>query len=312
MQDVNLENIKIELEDNKQLLMNNDISLIDCAININDIIKMNDSLKQEIDKRCEYFQDLYSDINFDKNIIIPLLRYTLKKRNQFEMLPFLPRVFTIDFSINDLRAENWQGYYSDGFEVPTVEDRILGRVTQEEGKLAEIYKDFLYKTEDIPKKLYLRELCYFKKLIACQKDSYRLKQLLAFNDSKSNIIKVITILITTINREISNPKNIIKNKEKKEILNTKLTLVYNKNEYFTLNGKRFLQLSESLTQTLKAILDCDTRKIKISTLRSNVHRIKDEAKKIIQNEEFEILNFNRKAKEYQLHKSVTYRNKFDK
>ena len=118
------------------------------------------------------------------------------------MLPFLPRVFTIDFSINDLRAENWQGYYSDGFEVPTVEDRILGRVTQEEGKLAEIYKDFLYKTEDIPKKLYLRELCYFKKLIACQKDSYRLKQLLAFNDSKSNIIKVITILITTINREI--------------------------------------------------------------------------------------------------------------
>ena len=105
----------------------------------NDIIKMNDSLKREIDKRCEYFQDLYSDINFDKNIIIPLLRYTLKKRNQFEMLPFLPRVFTIDFSINDLRAENWQGYYSDGFEVPTVEDRILGRVTQEEGKLAEIY-----------------------------------------------------------------------------------------------------------------------------------------------------------------------------
>ena len=60
MQDVNLENIKIELEDNKQLLMNNDISLIDCAININDIIKMNDSLKREIDKRCEYFQDLYS------------------------------------------------------------------------------------------------------------------------------------------------------------------------------------------------------------------------------------------------------------
>lgn len=98
MQDVNLENIKIELEDNKQLLMNNDISLIDCAININDIIKMNDSLKREIDKRCEYFQDLYSDINFDKNIIIPLLRYTLKKRNQFEMLPFLPRVFTIDFT----------------------------------------------------------------------------------------------------------------------------------------------------------------------------------------------------------------------
>ena len=35
---------------------------------------------------------------FDKNIIIPLLRYTLKKRNQFEMLPFLPRVFTIDFT----------------------------------------------------------------------------------------------------------------------------------------------------------------------------------------------------------------------
>ena len=30
MQDVKLENIKIELEDNKQLLMNNDISLIDC------------------------------------------------------------------------------------------------------------------------------------------------------------------------------------------------------------------------------------------------------------------------------------------
>ena len=170
----------------------------------------------------------------------------------------------------------------------------------------------MYKSEEIPKKIYLRELCYVKKLIACQQDSYRLRQWLAFNDSKSNMIKVITILITTITREISNPKNIIKNKEKKEILNTKLTLVYNKNEYFTLNGKRFLQLSESLTQTLKAILDCDTRKIKISTLRSIVHRIKDEAKKIIQNEEFEILNFNRKTKEYQLHKSVTYRNKFDK
>lgn len=323
MQDVELNSIKSQLENLNALIYSNNADLLSCAEKLYILTSKNKFLNDEIEKRNMYFQELYTDDDFNSQILPPLIKHTLERTCEEEVLAFMPVGFYE--KADELNKDNWKGFYSNLFfelsKIDIVELKIRGIIECEE---EQAYKKFCKLVYEIPNELYVREIHYYltiirlneeiKKDVFYRKENEKfLTELLNLKEATLNLTTLITFLVSLVDSKIKNNlKRTINDKKNDNISNKKNILVYNKNEYFTLDGKKFLQLSESLTQTLKAILDYDTSKIKISTLRSNVHRIKNEAKKILQNEEFEILNFNRKAKEYQLHKSVIYKNNFNK
>lgn len=275
MQESDLNHIKTELEDYKQMLLHNNICLIDCAVRINDIINSTPCLKEEIDKRCDYFQELYFNKNFFYDVITPLSEYTLKRLNQDDMKAFIHKTIIRDFSINDLKKENWKGYYSDGFEVPNVEDFILGNVPQEDKKIIEVYKEFLNKAEEIPKTLYIREIYYFETLIFYKDSKNILNQLLEFKDSFANILTIIRILVYICENAINQLS--VKNDE-----TLKNTLIINERQ-------AHMPLKHNLTEEELTILRCRAELspnnsykdiIKHLSLNMSENNIKQKAKNI--------------------------------
>lgn len=212
MQDVELKSIKLQLENLNSLIYSNNADLLSCVEKLYMLTSKNKFLNDEIQKRNMYFQDLYTDKNFNENILPPIIKHTLERIVKDDVTTYLP--IGLYRNAEELNKDNWTGFYSDLFfdlnRFDKMELKIRG-ILKCEAEIA--YEQFYELVYEIPKDMYIREIHYYLTLIRVNKELkedifYRyenekfLTELLNLKESTLNITTLITFLISFIDSKI--------------------------------------------------------------------------------------------------------------
>ena len=212
MQDVELKSIKLQLENLNSLIYSNNADLLSCVEKLYMLTSKNKFLNDEIQKRNMYFQDLYTDKNFNENILPPIIKHTLERIVKDDVTTYLP--IGLYRNAEELNKDNWTGFYSDLFfdlnRFDKMELKIKGIIKCEAEIAYEQYYELVYET---PKDMYIREIHYYLTLIRVNKELkedifYRyenekfLTELLNLKEATLNITSLITFLISFIDSKI--------------------------------------------------------------------------------------------------------------
>ena len=231
MQDVELKSIKLQLENLNSLIYSNNADLLSCVEKLYMLTSKNKFLNDEIQKRNMYFQDLYSDKDFNANILPPLIKHTLERIVKDDVTIYLP--IGLYRNADELNKNNWKGFYSDLFfeksKFDLLEEKILGLI---DDKTEIAYKKFCELLYEKPKELQIREIHYYLTLVRINEELkedvfYRkenekfLTELLNLKESKLNITSLITFLITLIDSKTM--KSTVVLDEKRTKTNSTLT-----------------------------------------------------------------------------------------
>ena len=282
MQDVELKSIKLQLENLNSLIYSNNADLLSCVEKLYMLTSKNKFLNDEIQKRNMYFQDLYTDKNFNENILPPIIKHTLERIVKDDVTTYLP--IGLYRNAEELNKDNWTGFYSDLFfdlsRFDKMELKIRG-ILKCEAEIA--YEQFYELVYEIPKDMYIREIHYYLTLIRVNKELkedifYRyenekfLIELLNLKEATLNITTLITFLISFIDTKI-------KYNISETDTNFKIQTKDNKINSLTDEEIEILRLRKNLTpnNSYKDIIKYFAPKFKISenNLKQKVKRIND-------------------------------------
>jgi len=214
MQDMELNLVKLQLENLKSLIFSNNIDLLSCAEKLYTLISKNKFLNEEIEKRNKYFHELYVDNNFNNQILPPLIKRTLQDPSKEKIMAFSP-VCRYE-KAEELKKENWKGFYTDLFFESSNFDLTEAKLLDLIDKQTETaYKKFCELVYEIPKEMYVREIHYYLTIIRINNGMsdnvfYRkanekfLTELLNLKEAALNLTSLITYLIVLIDSNMKN------------------------------------------------------------------------------------------------------------
>ncbi len=214
MQDTELNSIKSQLENLKSLIFSNNTDLLSYTEKLYILISKNEFLNEEIEKRNMYFQELYSDSDFNNKILPPLIEKTWQDPSKEKIMAFFP-ICRYE-NAEELKKENWKGFYTDLFfesrNFDLGEAKLLGTID----KQTEVaYKKFCELAYEIPKEMYVREVHYYLTIIRIKNNMgdnifYRkadekfLTELLSLKEAALNLTSLVTYIITLIDSNTEN------------------------------------------------------------------------------------------------------------